>query len=168
MSAQLIYDLVPLGSLVTYSDGTPRPPERHRKKLAAWENRNSGGRLIRKHAETRVGNTTLPATITLHKGDYGSQGTIVLRVHQTFSVNSELKFAVTERPGNGSVLVLHRAGDDAELVYVAAIERRPRNGSRGTATRMPFCRRSRPTPLPPIPPRGGQRHERVNFPKARR
>lgn len=120
MSAQLIYDLVPLGSLVTYSDGTPRPPERHRKKLAAWENRNSGGRLIRKHAETRVGNTTLPATITLHKGDYGSQGTIVLRVHQTFSVNSELKFAVTERPANGSVLVLHRAGDDAELVYVAS------------------------------------------------
>ncbi|RWB97231.1 MAG: hypothetical protein EOQ56_22810 [Mesorhizobium sp.] len=120
MSAQLIYDLVPLGSLVTYSDGTPRPPERHRKQLAAWENRNSGGRLIRKHAETRVGNTTLPATITLHKGDYGSQGTIVLRVHQTFSVNSELKFAVTERPANGSVLVLYRAGDDAELVYVAS------------------------------------------------
>ena len=120
MSAQLIYDLVPLGSLVTYSDGTPRPPERHRKKLAAWENRNSGGRLIRKHAETRVGNTTLPATITLHKVDYGSQGTIVLRVHQTFSVNSELKFAVTERPANGSVLVLDRAGDDAELVYVAS------------------------------------------------
>ena len=41
MSAQLIYDLVPLGSIVRYSDGTPRPPERFRKKLAAWENRNS-------------------------------------------------------------------------------------------------------------------------------
>ncbi|RNJ41439.1 hypothetical protein B5V01_00005 [Mesorhizobium erdmanii] len=37
MSAQLIYDLVPLGSIVNYSDGSPRPPERHRKKLAAWE-----------------------------------------------------------------------------------------------------------------------------------
>jgi len=119
MSAQLIYDLVPLGSIVTYSDGLPRPPERHRKKLAVWENNNSGGRLIRKRAETRIGNTTLPASITLHKGDYGSQGTIVLRVHQTFSVNSALKFVVKERPAIGSVLVLDRAGDDAELVNLA-------------------------------------------------
>lgn len=120
MSAQLIFDLVPLGSIVTYSDGSPRPPERHRKKLAAWERNNSGGRLIRKLAETRIGNTTLPASITLHKGDYGSQGTIVLRVHQTFSVNSALKFVVKSRPAIGSVLVLDRAGDDAELVYVAS------------------------------------------------
>lgn len=120
MSAQLIYDLVPLGSTVNYRDDTPRPPERHRKKLAAWENRNSGGRLIRKQAEARVGNTTIPASITLHKGDYGSQGTIVLRVHQSFSVNSELTFTVKERPVIGSVLVLDRAGDDAELVHLAA------------------------------------------------
>ncbi len=119
MSAQLIYDLVPLGSIVTYSDGSPRPPERHRKKLAAWESNNSGGRLIRKRAETRIGNTTLLASITLHKGDYGSQGTIVLRVHQTFLVNSDLKFVVKSRPVIGSVLVLDRVGDDAELVYVA-------------------------------------------------
>ncbi|WP_027054583.1 hypothetical protein [Mesorhizobium erdmanii] len=103
MSAQLIYDLVPLGSIVTYSDGSPRPPKRHRKKLATWENRNGGGRLIRKH-----------------KGDYGSQGTIVLRVHQAFSVNNDLKFSVKERPSIGTVLVLDRAGDDAELVHLAA------------------------------------------------
>ncbi|KRB29636.1 hypothetical protein [Mesorhizobium sp. Root172] len=120
MSAQLIYDLVPLASIVTFSDGSPRPPERHRKKLAAWENRNGSGRLIRKQAEARVGSSTLPASITLHKGDYGSQGTIVLRVHQSFSVNSDLKFSVKERPAIGSVLVLDRAGDDAELVHLAA------------------------------------------------
>lgn len=120
MSAQLIYDLVPLGSTLTYSDGSPRPPERFAKKLAAWESRNSGGRLIRKQAEARVGNTTIPASITLHEGDYGGQGTVVLRVHRAFSVNSELKFAVKERPAIGSVLVLNRAGDDAELVHLAA------------------------------------------------
>lgn len=119
MSAQLIYDLVPLGSTVTYNDSTTRPPERHRKKLAAWENRNSGGRLIRKQAEARVGNTTLLATITLHKGDYGSRSTIIMRIHQTFSVNSDLQFVVKERPAFGTVLVLDRAGDDAELVYLA-------------------------------------------------
>ena len=40
MSAQLIYDLIPLGAIIRFSDGTPRPPDRHRKKLAAWEHRN--------------------------------------------------------------------------------------------------------------------------------
>ncbi|MBD0416780.1 hypothetical protein [Oryzicola mucosus] len=119
MSAQLIYDLVPLGSTLTYSDGSARPPDRFAKKLVAWETRNSCGRLIRKQAEARVGNTTIPASITLHEGDYGSQGTIVLRVHRTFSVNSELRFAVKEPPAIGSVLVLNRAGDDAELVHLA-------------------------------------------------
>lgn len=119
MSAQLIYDLVPLGAIITWSDGTPRPPERHRRKLAAWENRNSGGRLIRKQAEQQIGGTTLPASITLHKGDYGSQGTIVLRVHQTFSVDSALKFSVKERPSVGSVLVLDRPGENGELVHLA-------------------------------------------------
>lgn len=120
MSAQLIYDLVPLGSIVRHSDGKPRPPERHRKKLSAWENTNSGGRLIRKQAEQRVGNTSIPASITLHEGDYGSRAVIVLRVFRSFSVDSELKFVVTERPAIGSVRVFDRAGDDAELVHVAA------------------------------------------------
>ncbi|MHA6645225.1 hypothetical protein [Mesorhizobium sp. A623] len=120
MSAQLIYDLVPLGSTVTYSDGTPRPPQRFRKKLAAWENNNSGGRLIRKQAERHIGNTTLPASITLHEGNYGSGGVIVLTVHKSFSVNSSLKFSVKERPAIGSVRILDRAGDDAELLHLAA------------------------------------------------
>ncbi|MDA9543199.1 hypothetical protein ACM43_01215 [Bradyrhizobium sp. CCBAU 45321] len=119
MSAQLIYDLVPLGAIIRFSDGTPRPPERHRKKLVAWEHRNSGGRLIRKQAERRVGNTVIGATITLHAGDYGGGGVVVLRVHRTFSVDSDLRFVVTERPRVGAIRVLSRPGEDAELVYFA-------------------------------------------------
>ncbi len=120
MSASLIFDLVPLGSIVKYSDGTPRPPERHRKKLASWKTRNNGGRLIRKQARSRIGNTTSLESFTLHEGDYGQGGVIVLRVHRSFSVDSDLKFTVVERPGVGSVLVLDRPGDNAELVHVAA------------------------------------------------
>lgn len=120
MSAQLIYDIAPLGAIIRFSDGTPRPPGRHRKKLAAWEHRNSGGRLIRKQAERRVGNTVIGATITLHAGDYGSGGVVVLRVHRTFSVDSDLRFVVTERPRVGAVRVLSRPGEDAELVYLAS------------------------------------------------
>ncbi|KRE11789.1 hypothetical protein ASE66_25145 [Bosea sp. Root483D1] len=119
MSAQLIFDLAPLGSIVRYSDGTPRPPVRHRKKLSAWEERNSSGRLIRKQAEARIGNMLIGARCTLHAGDYGGGGVIVLRVHRTFSVDSALKFVVTERPKVGSIRVLDRSGEDAVLVYLA-------------------------------------------------
>lgn len=42
MSAHTIFESAPIGAIVAWSDGTPRPPERHSKKLAAWENSNSG------------------------------------------------------------------------------------------------------------------------------
>ena len=32
MTAQLIFDLVPIGAIVAWSDGTPRPSERHTKR----------------------------------------------------------------------------------------------------------------------------------------
>ena len=77
MSAQLIYDLVPLGSIIRYSDGTPRPPERFAKKLSAWENANGGGRLIRKTPARQTAQYSSPAQFTLHEGDYGSGGVTV-------------------------------------------------------------------------------------------
>jgi len=120
MSAHLIYDLVPLGSVVAFSDDTLRPPDRHRKKLAAWKHRNGFGRLIAKHPEANLGSMLLPATFTLHIGDYGSGGVTVMRVHRTIEVTSDLNYCVIERPKIGSVLVLTRPGEDAELVHLAA------------------------------------------------
>ena len=118
MSAQTVYDTVPLGSLVRYFDGTPRPPERFKRKLAAWENSNNGGRLVRKSAPHTVGTHSTPASVTLHQGDFGSAGVIVLKVFKTFSVNSPLTFAMIERPKPGMVRVLNRAGDNAELLHL--------------------------------------------------
>ncbi|MFW8589135.1 hypothetical protein ACOJBM_42990 [Rhizobium beringeri] len=46
MSASLVYELAPSGSIVAWGDGTPRPPERQRKKLAAGKPLQQG-RLIR-------------------------------------------------------------------------------------------------------------------------
>lgn len=119
MSAQLIYDLVPLGSIIRYSDSTPRPPVRFAKKLASWENRNSAGRLIRKQGERRIGNIKLPASITLHEGNYGGGGVVVLTVYKSFSVSTDLKFDVTERSSIGSVRILDRPGEEAELLHLA-------------------------------------------------
>lgn len=120
MSAHAIFDHAPLGAIIQYSDGTPRPPERHRRQLQDWQRRNSSGCLVKKQGTTRFGDTVIPASFTLHEGDFGSQGVIVLKVFKTFSVGSGLIFTITERPVAGSILIFDRAGDQGELVQVAA------------------------------------------------
>lgn len=121
MSASLVYDLVPIGSIVSWSDGTPRPPERFKKKLAAWRTNNGSGRLVRKQGPRLTGTYSAPACFTIHEGDHGSAGTIVLRVFRTFDVEtSRLMFSVIERPAIGSVRIFDRAGEGAELVHLAA------------------------------------------------
>jgi len=119
MSAHNIFDNAPIGSLIAWSDLTPRPPERHRKKLSAWQTNNSRGRLIRKEGERGMGNIVLPATFTLHEADFGAGGVIAIRVHRTFSLASPLHFTILERPALGSVRVFDRRGEGAELVHLA-------------------------------------------------
>ena len=117
MSAHTILDNAPIGSLIAWSDGTPRPPARFNKKLAAWRTNNSRGRLIRKQGARGVGNISLSACFTLHEADYGAGGVIAIRVHRTFSLDSGLAFTLVERPAIGSVRVFDRAGAGAALVY---------------------------------------------------
>ena len=77
MSASLIYDLAPIGCIVAWSDGSPRPPERFKKKLAAWQTRNSSGRLIRKEGPRQSGNYVSPGYFTLHESDFGGKNSVV-------------------------------------------------------------------------------------------
>ncbi len=120
MTAQPIFDLAPIGSLVAWSDGTPRPPERHAKKLDAWRNNNARGRLIAKQGERRLGTVAIPAGFTLHETDLASGGVIVMKVSRCFTVASNLRFEVVERPPTGSIRILDRPGDGRELVHLAA------------------------------------------------
>ncbi len=119
MSASLIFDIAPLGSIIAWSDGTPQPPERHRKKLSAWKTSNSQGRLVRKQGERTTGTYVARPDFTIHEGDFGSSGTIVLRVFRTFSIDSDLRFTVVERPALGSIRVFDRPGLGAQLVHLA-------------------------------------------------
>ncbi len=119
MSALSIFEDAPIGSIVAWSDGATRPPDRHRKKLSAWQNNNSRGRLIRKQGERGIGNVSLAACFTLHEADFGGGGVIAIRVHRTFSLDSMLRFTVVERPAAGSIRVFDRVGDNAELVHLA-------------------------------------------------
>lgn len=120
MSAHTIFDNAPIGSIVAWADGTPRPPDRHRKKLSAWQNNNSQGHLIRKRGARGAGNVTLSASFIVHEADFGAGGVIAIRVHRTFSLESRLQFTILERPPVGSVRVFSHAGTGAELVHLAA------------------------------------------------
>lgn len=120
MSAHVIYDTAPIGAIIAWSDGTPRPPKRFSRKLSAWQTDNSRGRLIQKQRERLVGSLTLSAGFTLHEADLGADGVIAIRVHRTFSLGSSLHFTVLERPAVGMIRIFDRPGEGAKLVHLAA------------------------------------------------
>jgi hypothetical protein len=119
MSAHIIYDSAPLGSVIRYFDSTLKPPARFRKKLAAWESRNGVGRLVKKEPPRERPTYSSPAYFTLHEGDFGRAGIIVLSVHRTYSVESDLRFEIVERPAIGMVRVIQEFGDSHELLQLA-------------------------------------------------
>ena len=119
MSAHIVYDSAPLGSVIRYSDGAPKPPARFRKKLSAWESRNGTGRLVKKEPPRSRATYSSPACFTLHEGDFGEGGIIVVSVRRTWSVESDLRFEIVERPSIGMVRVLQDLGDSPELLHLA-------------------------------------------------
>lgn len=119
MSAPIVYESAPLGSVIQYSDGTAKPPARFTKKLAVWKNRNGVSRLVRKEPPRERATYSSPAHFTLHEGDFGQAGTIVVSVRRTWSVESDLRFEVLERPIIGMVRVLQELGDSPELLHLA-------------------------------------------------
>jgi hypothetical protein len=66
LSAQQLYDAAPLGALIGFSDGAAEPPQRHRRKHAAWRSSNGTERQA------------LPASFTLHVGDFGTADVTVI------------------------------------------------------------------------------------------
>jgi hypothetical protein len=120
MSAQHIFNNAPLGSIIRYSDGAPKPPARFTKKLTEWERSNGSGRLIRKSPGRGVSNYQCPASFTIHEGDIGGGGIVLIVLHRSFSVDTRLRFDVVETPALGSVRVLGQYGTGTELLHLAA------------------------------------------------
>ena len=120
MSAQHIFDNTLLGSIICYSDGAPKPPARFTRKLEHWERSNGSGRLIRKSPGREVGNHPFPASFTLHEGDFGGGGVVLIVLHRSFSVDTRLRFEVAESPKTGMVRVLAQYSSGKELLHLAA------------------------------------------------
>ena len=97
MKATELHHLSPLGALVSYNDGTPMPPARHKKKLRAWKNRNGSALFVK----AQPGDPTKSwgtATFTLQESDGP-----VLVVNRIYDINSDLNFEVTP-PAPGTIL----------------------------------------------------------------
>jgi len=118
LSAQQLYDAGPLGALVHFSDGVAEPPQRHRRKHAAWRSSNGTGRLVRK-APQKQG---LPASFTLHVGDFGTADVTVVKAYRVFAVTSPLSFAIVDKPRPGQVALLHDDLGMPTLVHLADTE----------------------------------------------
>ncbi|EZP82495.1 hypothetical protein BV97_01992 [Novosphingobium resinovorum] len=119
MSAQLIFDTAPLGSLIRYSNGEPRPPERFTRKLKAWNNDNGIGRLVERIAEEVRPTYRSPAGFCLHLGNYGSQGIIAIVMRRHYSVESALHFEIAQTPKPGMVRLLTSCVGRDELRFLA-------------------------------------------------
>ena len=87
MSASTIIDKAPLGALIRYSDGSPKPPVRFTKKLAAWEKSNGVGRLVKKEPPRPFPTWTTPASFTLHEGNFSSEGVILVTIMRSHSAD---------------------------------------------------------------------------------
>lgn len=80
--------------------------------------------------------------------------------YKIFSVDCALKFIVTEPPKAGSVRILDREGEAAELLHLAATAPRRKHGLRRIAIPTPRWKTSRRTRSPRLRSKGG-RHEHV-------
>ena len=118
LSAQQLYDAASLGALIRFSDGAAEPPQRHRRKHSAWRSGNGTGRLVRKAPQKQA----LPASFTLHVGDFGSDDITVVRAYRVFAMTSALSFVIVDRPRPGQVVLLQDDLGMPTLIHLAGTE----------------------------------------------
>jgi len=120
MTPSQIFEHAPIGAIIAWSNGAPRPPGRFKNKLSAWERRNNQGRLVRKETTRTLGNYISPPSFTVHEGDIGTRDVVVVRVLRAFSIDSDLTFTILQWPTSGSVRIFDKPDEHAELIHLAA------------------------------------------------
>ena len=63
---------------------------------------------------------TVPASFTLHEGNFSSEGVILVTIMRSHSADSQLSFEVVEQPKVGQVRVLLDFGGSTELLHLAS------------------------------------------------
>lgn len=119
MTAMELTQTAKLGSLIRFTDFAPAPPARFKRKHDDWSRNNNSGRLI----SVRLGNGPSETSFTLHMGDYGADGIVIISARKTFMGYSALRFAIMEPPIPGSIAIVKRTGPETELLHLATTPR---------------------------------------------
>lgn len=119
MSPHTIYDDAPLGALIRYSDGTPRPPARFTEKRAAWCRRNGLGRLVRKEPARAPTSDGAPVSFFLNEGHFVAGSVTIVTIQREHWLDSDLTYEIVERPALGMVRVLLPVSGTIELLHLA-------------------------------------------------
>lgn len=109
LTAVELVQVAQLGDLIRFSDGAPRPPERFNKKLSAWKNRNDVGTL------TKIDTDGSHPSFTLHMGDLGAGGVILMRVYRTYGLDSDLTFTIERKAQPGSYICCRQFRGTADV-----------------------------------------------------
>lgn len=117
-TARDVLDHAPLGAIIRFADGQPRPPERFKRKLRDWETRNGTGRLVERNA----GQAGRSGTFSLRIGDYGDRGVIIIKFNRVYSADSQGTFTVDSLPGAGEALIITERPGRTELQHLAPDE----------------------------------------------
>lgn len=120
--ASRVYDL-PIGTLIRFSDHIPEPPADRQGDLAVWRLFNGIGPLARKDPPPHCSPLAHPASITIRTADFGERGAAGFTYALGEPSTAALRFEVLELPPIGSVRILARDGDNAELLHLAEDER---------------------------------------------
>lgn len=120
MSALMMFERAPIGAMISWSDGKTRPPASEADALAAWALRNGRGRLARKGSHAVMGQVSQPAGFTVMVDGAACDGGTDEPEIQTFSIESDLGFAIVKRPPVGACRIFASPGEDAELLHVAS------------------------------------------------
>lgn len=62
---------------------------------------------------------TSQPSFTLHEGNFGQGGVILITVRRTYGIDTDLRFRVIERPKAGQARVVQSIGDGIEMLHLA-------------------------------------------------
>lgn len=115
-----IYDLAPIGAVIRFRDGTPRPLGDRPGDLNVWALFNGIGRLVKKDPMPYLSPLPHPVSITLRTDEFAATPAAGVTISLAEPSNRDLSFEIVELPAMGSVRILHRLADNVELLHLAA------------------------------------------------
>lgn len=118
-SAQYVFDVISLGTIIAFSDGTPKPLACHKRKRNRWEDRNGTGELIRKTHMANYKTYSLPASMTLLVSKVRENGIGLVVRQYSFNVDTDLQFEVVKTPTPGSIHIVKRNTRGSALLHTA-------------------------------------------------